>query len=75
MDMTGYLGKKVDIICKDGKRFSGYVSDVSDAENSEIGCDSIEISPLEEEHMIEIAVDDIEDISIDDRYIEYDFRH
>lgn len=31
MRMIGYLGKKVDIVCKDGKQFSGYVSDVSDS--------------------------------------------
>lgn len=75
MITTGYLGKKVNIICKDGAHFSGYVSDISDAEDSDIGCESIEISPVEEMHMIEIAVEDIANIMIDANYREYDFRH
>ena len=32
MEMIGYLGKKVDLTCKDGKQFSGYIFDVLDAE-------------------------------------------
>ena len=34
MEMIGYLGKKVDLTCKDGKQFSGYIFDVLDAEDS-----------------------------------------
>ena len=30
MDMIGFLGKKVDLVCNDGKQFSGYVFDVSE---------------------------------------------
>ncbi len=74
MRMIGYLGKKVDIVCKDGKQFSGYVSDVSDAEDSDIGVDSIEISLIDQMYMVEIAVDDIAKVTIDIKYKEINFR-
>ena len=68
-----YLGKKVDIVCKDGKCFSGYVSDYSDADNSDIGSESIEISLTDEMLMYELAIDDISEIKVDERYIYIDF--
>lgn len=74
MDMTGYLGKKVDLTCKDGERYSGYVFDVLDEEDSDIGCKSIELSPLDVMHVIAIPVDDIESVVEDDRYRTFDFR-
>ena len=74
MDLIGCLGKKVDILCKDGQIVSGYVSDVSDAEDSDIGVESVEISPVDKTHMIEIPVDDIESVTVDERFVEIDFR-
>ncbi len=75
MEMIGYLGKKVDITCTDGAKYSGYVCEVSDAEDSDIGCDSIEFSPLDSKHAIEIPIEDILDVKVDTRYREFDFRH
>lgn len=75
MDMIGYLGKKVDIICKDGKKYAGHVFELYDAEDSDIGCDSIEIAPIDEMHLIELPIDDIESIEVDSKYKEFDFRH
>ena len=74
MAMIGYLGKKVDLICKDGKKFSGYVFDVLDAEDSEIGSDCIEIAPLDREAIIVIACDDISKIEVDEEFTSFDFR-
>lgn len=73
--MIGYLGKKVDLICKDGQKFSGHVFDVLDAEDSEIGSDCIEIAPLDREAIIVIASDDISKIEVDDDYRSFDFRN
>ena len=53
MEMIDYLGKKVDIIYKDGTT-SGYVMEVYDQEDSDIGCDSVELSPLDKDYAIEI---------------------
>lgn len=75
MEMTGFLGKKVDIVCKDGKTFSGYVFDVLNAEDSDIGKDCIDIAPLDQMHLVEIAINDIADIKKDISYIELDFRN
>ena len=74
MSMIGYLGKKVDLICKDGEKISGYVFDVLDAEDSDIGCDCIEIAPLDREVIIVFACDDISKIEVDDNYKSFDFR-
>ncbi len=74
MDMIGYLGKKVDLKLKDGKRFSGYVADVSDAEDSDIGCDSVDIFPIDEQIIRVLAVDDIDEVVVDTRYKEIDFQ-
>ncbi len=74
MDITGYLGKKIDLICKDGKKYSGYVYDVLDSEDSSIGCESIELSPLDVMHTIAIPIDDIAKVTVDERYREFDFR-
>ena len=75
MHMIDYLGKKVELICKDGKKFSGYVFDVVDAEDSDIGSDCIEIAPMDREVIIVISVDDILEIQIDKNYKFFDFCH
>lgn len=75
MDMTGYLGKKVDIFCEDGKKYSGYVFDVLDADDSDSGVDCIELDPLEKECLIEIPSDEIIKVKIDTAFKEFDFRH
>lgn len=74
MEMIGYLGKKVDLTCKDGKQFSGYVFDVLDAEDSDIGKDCVDIDPIDSLCIIEIPVEDIASVSVDSRYREFDFR-
>ena len=74
MDMIGYLGKKVDLTCKDGKQFSGYIFDVLDAEDSDIGKDCVDIDPIDSDCIIEIPVDDIAAVSVDTRFREFDFR-
>jgi hypothetical protein len=74
MDMIGYLGKKVDLSCKDGEKFSGYVFDILDEDDSESGCKSIELSPIDAMHLVEIAIEDIEEIKVDLRFKEFDFR-
>lgn len=73
MDITGYLGKKVDLTCKDGKRFSGYVYDILDAEDSDIHEDCIDISLLETEAIVEIAISDIRSFTVDENYRVIDF--
>ena len=72
--MLDCLGKKVDLICKDGKKFSGHVFDVLDAEDSEIGSDCIEIALLDREAIIVIACDEISRIEVDEDYKSFDFR-
>lgn len=74
MNMIGYLGKKVDLTCVDGKKFSGYVFDVLDAEDSGIGKECIDLDPLDGMYVIAIPVDEIAKVSIDSRYKEFDFR-
>lgn len=74
MEMIGYLGKKVDLTCKDGKQFSGYIFDVLDAEDSDIGKDCVDIDPIDSDCIIEIPVDDIAAVSVDTRFREFDFR-
>ena len=72
MDMTTYLGKKVDVVCNDGKCFSGYIFDIFDAEDSDIGEDCIEVSLLDREAIVVLAIDDIATITVDDNFITYD---
>lgn len=74
MDMIGYLGKKVDLICHDGGMYSGYVFDVLEEDASDLGKACIELDPLEQEHLIEIPIEEIKSISVDQRYKEFDFR-
>lgn len=73
MDMIGYLGKKVDLVCDDGKEFSGYVFDVSEAEDSDIGCDSVDIALLDTEAVVVLPVDDVVRVTVDERYEVIDF--
>ena len=41
MDITGCIGKKVDIICHDGEAYAGFVFEHSLPEDSDIGEDSV----------------------------------
>lgn len=75
MNMTGFLGKKVDLVCKDGKKYSGYVVEIEDAEDSGIGKESIGLDPITAVCEIVIATDDIESVRVDPKYKEFDFLH
>lgn len=73
--MIGYLGKKVDITCRDEKKLSGYIFEVYDEEDSDIGCASIDFSPIDADYLIALPIADIVDVKVDTRYKEFDFRH
>ena len=70
MDMTGYFGKKVDVKCGD-QIFSGYIFDAYTAENSDIGKDCVDINLIDRMAIVEIAIEDIDEISIDPNYKEF----
>lgn len=70
MELTGYLGKKVDVKCGD-KLFSGFLFDIIEAEDSGIGEDCIELSLIDQMAAVEIALKDITEIKADDKYIDY----
>lgn len=70
MDMIGYLGKKCDVKCGQ-KTFSGYVFDFFKAEDSDIGKDCIEVSLLDKEAIVVIAIEDIDSITVDEKYKTY----
>ena len=70
MDMTGYLGKKVDVKCG-SDLISGYLFEISEAEDSSLGEDSIEISLLDKMATVEIAIKDIDEITVDDNFVEF----
>lgn len=74
MDMTGYLGKKVDLTCKDGRKISGHVFDVLSAEESDVGEDCVDIVPLDRMNIVEIAIGDITKVKEDTFFRQYDFR-
>ena len=74
MDMIGYLGKKVDLELADGKKYSGYIVDVTDAEDSDIGEDSIDLDPLDKVCAIVLPVSEIKSVVVDPKYREFDFR-
>ena len=74
MELIKYLGKCVWLYCKDGVSYHGYVFDLSDAEESGIGEESLDLSPIDRGYLIAIPVRDIESITVDDRYIDFDFR-
>ena len=69
-DMTGYFGKKVDVQCGD-KIFSGYIFDAYEAEDSDIGKDCIDINLIDKMAIVEIAIEDIDKITIDPKYKEF----
>lgn len=73
MDMTAYLGKKVDVITNDGCT-TGYVYDVLDSEESDIGKDCVDIALLDREAIVEIAIDDIIKVDVDESYPLYNFQ-
>ena len=70
MDMTGYLGKKVDVYCG-SDIFSGYLFEILEADDSDIGKDCIDLSLIDREAIVEIAVEDIDKIVIDPKFKEY----
>lgn len=67
-DLTGYIGKKVDIR-SENKVFSGYFFEIIEAEDSGIGKDCIDLCLLDGSYVVEIGLDEIDEITIDDRYI------
>lgn len=73
MDMTGFLGKKIDLELVDGKKYSGYVVNVSEADDSEIGEDSIDLDPLDRLCAIILPVREIKSVVVDTKYREFDF--
>ena len=73
MELIKYLGKCVYLCCTDGTSYHGYVFDLSDAEESGIGEESLYIAPLDRDYLIVIAIRNIESINVDDRYREFDF--
>ena len=74
MDMIGYLGKKVDMEMIDGKKYSGYIVDVTDADDSDIGEDSIDLDPIDRLCAIVLPTREIKSVLVDERYREFDFR-
>lgn len=70
MDMIGYLGKKVDVHCGQ-QTFSGYLFDYFQAEDSDIGKECIEVSLLDREAIVVIAIEDIDTVIVDDKYKTY----
>lgn len=71
--MIEYLGKKVDLTCVDGKKFEAYVYDILNGEDSDIGSDAVELAPIDALYSVVIALDEVADIQIDDRFITIDF--
>ena len=74
MEMIGFLGKKVDLELTDGKKYSGYIVDVTEAEDSDIGEDSIDLDPLDKLCAIVLPVSEIKSVKVDSEYKEFDFR-
>lgn len=72
MDITGCIGKKVDIICHDGEAYAGFVFEHSLPEDSDIGEDSITLAPLGKDFQLEIATKDIASIRLDQKFISFD---
>ena len=72
MDITGCIGKKVDIICHDDEAYVGFVFEHSLPEDSDIGEDSITLAPLGKDFQLEIATKDIASIRIDPKSISFD---
>ena len=64
MDITGCIGKKVDIVCHDGEAYAGYVFEHSLPEDSDIEEDSITLAPLGKDFQLEIATKDIASIKL-----------
>lgn len=70
MELTGYIGKKVDIKCGD-KVFSGYFFEIIEAEDSSIGKDCIDLCLADRYGIVQLALEDIDGISVDERFIEF----
>lgn len=68
MDITGCIGKKVDIVCHDGEAYAGYVFGHSLAEDSDIGEESITLAPIGKDFQLEIATKDIASIRHDPKF-------
>ncbi len=73
MELIKYLGKCVYLYCTDGTSYHGYVFDLLDAEDSGIGEECLDIAPLDRDYLIAIPIREIEIITVDDRYIDFDF--
>ena len=74
MEMIGFLGKKVDLKTKDGKHLAGYVFDVLGEDDSDIGCECVDIALLDTEAIVEIPTEDITEVEVDEKFRELDFR-
>lgn len=71
INFNEYIGKKVDIVCDDGRCYAGYLFEHSIPEDSDIGEDSITLSPLGMNFQLEIETRAIVSIEADPNYKEY----
>ena len=71
IEYNDYIGKKVDIVCDDGRCYAGYLFEHSLPEDSDIGEDSITLAPLGMTFELEIETRDIVSIVADSNYREY----
>lgn len=62
------IGKKIDILCRDGEEYAGYIFEYSLAEDSDIGEESITLAPIGKDFQVEIPVKDIVNFSVDQDY-------
>lgn len=72
MEVIGYIGKKVDIVYKDGAKYAGYIFEYSQAEDSDIGEESFTLAPLGETVQLELPVEGIEKIEQDLNYMSFE---
>ena len=70
--LSNSLGKKIDIVCSDGEVYSGYIFEHSQAEDSDIGEESITMAPIGKEYQVEIPTKDIVNFSIDPKFISFE---
>ena len=70
MEMYEYLFKKVDLVCKDGEKYSGYILEVEKGDDTSSGCDEITIDA---NYPLAIQIDDIAGGVVDERFKPIDF--
>lgn len=63
--ICGSIGKKVDITYDNGEQYSGYLWEHSFAEDSDIGEESITLSPLGKTYQLELPVNGIVRLEVD----------